>query len=869
MQYRFILPKNQIFSILVQITMIRSKQLFWFLSFILFSFAKWGSASHIVGGDFSYRHLSGDSYELKLKMYRDCGNGTSPLPSNMNVGIYDKETNSQRKTIFLRRSTTYPIKYNTSCINPELRCVETGIYVANFTMPQADFHNTEGYYVEWEGCCRNAITKNITNPGTTSMAFYMELPSPYPNGSTSIDINNSPEFTRDPLSYLCVGEFFKYDFKIFDKDGDEIRMRIGAPLEGAGVAGPGSSPKSATAAAPYFDCTWSSGYGVTNYMDGAPDLTVDNDSAYIYLVPTQIGVYVISIIADEYRNGVKIGEVRRELQLEVLICPPRFKPNITTSISSVPNIQYVTIGVESCFELNATDLNTNEILRFRLDTGGMYKILGSSASLDPPDVSGAQNINAKFCWTPACPLDTGKGAYLDFIAYDDSCPFSQDDTIRVKFIVNQVVNADPVLKSTLSSNILNIPRNEQACFTIQGTDANPTDQITMEVLSSSFDVFGAGATLSNDVIVGNSSISTEFCWTPNCTLKIDSPIHLSFVLYDNACPSEAYDTLDITINVLPVLNDPPFITAEGVNVGANNVVNMILDEPNCFSIFAEDLDDDNIELSYTSTNFDFSSSNFSWTNRLNQINQKRNEFCWTPSCDEVADRDSIYLDFLVRDRKCDNEKFDTLRVLFKFNFPDNQVPEIIKPDSAVYTINAGYSRKIEVEGIDENEEDLLILSARPLYESSIPLRIEMNSVQGIGELQSILNVYADCGLNSNTLYPIEVKLLSNKYCNSYDTITKVVNMRVVPLLDLGKPLLPQVFSPNGDGINDFYSIYLANRTICPDKFEFLIFDRWGKKMFETKDPEFAWDGKDCHAGAYVYFMKLSDEKYSGIISLVK
>ena len=35
---------------------------------------------------------------------------------------------------------------------------------------------------------------------------------------------------------------------------------------------------------------------------------------------------------EEYRNEIKIGEVRRELQLEVLICPPRFKPMVTTEV---------------------------------------------------------------------------------------------------------------------------------------------------------------------------------------------------------------------------------------------------------------------------------------------------------------------------------------------------------------------------------------------------------------------------------------------------------------------------------------------------------------------------------------------------------
>ncbi len=825
-------------------------------------------ASHIVGGDFSYRHIQGDTYELKMKMYRDCVSSTQ-FPSSIQVGFYDKATNAQVKTISVPRRLIYPIQYDISCIDPQLRCVQTGIYTLNFDMPKSVFNNTEGYYIEWEGCCRNNIIKNIINPGTTPMAFYMELPSPYPGGGSQ-QINNSPEFTRDPLSYLCLGEVFKYDFKIYDADGDEIRMRLGIPLAG-GATGPGPGvPKAATGPAPYDDVIWSAGYGTSNYMDGAPDLMVDDDSATIFLRPTQIGVYVISVIADEYRNGIKIGEVRRELQLEVIICPPRHKPNITVDLSQANNVVYATIGQETCFNITATDLDAAELLKFRIDTGGLFKILSTgAASLDPPDVSANSSITAKFCWTPECPLDTANGAFLDFIAYDNSCPYPQDDTVRVKFIINDAPNNAPTLKTNLNNNVLNIHRNENACFILQGSDLNASNEINIRTEVQNFDVFAAGATLSPDVLIGNSILTTEFCWTPDCNLVIDSPIYLTFYINDNACPKEAFDTLRITINVLPILNEQPHLVAEGINVGANNTVNIVLDQLNCFSIYADDPDEDILDLTFEQVNYDFSSNGATWVNTLDNGNEKRNEFCWTPSCDDFSDRDSIYLDFIVRDNKCNNEKFDTLRMYFKFAFPSNEIPAILKPDSSLYTVNAGYGKSIEVSGEDDNDEDLMILSARKLFSDDIPFRIVMNSVQGNSRVESTLEVYADCGLDGSVNYPVELSLLSNKYCNSFDTVYKVVNFKVSPLLDIGKPLLPDVFSPNGDGINDEYKIYLASRTICPDEFEFIIYDRWGQKMLETTDPEFAWKAEGCTAGAYVYYMRLGTQKLTGIIALIK
>lgn len=52
-------------------------------------------------------------------------------------------------------------------------------------------------------------------------------------------------------------------------------------------------------------------------------------------------------------------------------------------------------------------------------------------------------------------------------------------------------------------------------------------------------------------------------------------------------------------------------------------------------------------------------------------------------------------------------------------------------------------------------------------------------------------------------------------------------------------LLPTAFSPNGDGLNDSYApVYDCQ----PKFFEMVVFDRWGKIIFQTTNPNQAWDG---------------------------
>jgi gliding motility-associated-like protein len=105
-------------------------------------------------------------------------------------------------------------------------------------------------------------------------------------------------------------------------------------------------------------------------------------------------------------------------------------------------------------------------------------------------------------------------------------------------------------------------------------------------------------------------------------------------------------------------------------------------------------------------------------------------------------------------------------------------------------------------------------------------------------------------------------------CNSIpSTVTVVVNNCF---------FIPEGFSPNGDGINDLFVIrgilyYPANT--------FVIFNRWGNKVYEASPYQNTWDGKstmglrvggdDLPIGTYFYVLDLGDgsDIYKGTIYL--
>jgi gliding motility-associated-like protein len=105
-------------------------------------------------------------------------------------------------------------------------------------------------------------------------------------------------------------------------------------------------------------------------------------------------------------------------------------------------------------------------------------------------------------------------------------------------------------------------------------------------------------------------------------------------------------------------------------------------------------------------------------------------------------------------------------------------------------------------------------------------------------------------------------------CVGTDTVIVIVDA------PCGNIFVPSAFSPNGDGENDVLRVY-GN---CINELYFVIYDRWGEKVFETTNPSLTWDGtlreKAMNGAVFFYYISASlsnGEVYegSGNITLFK
>lgn len=122
--------------------------------------------------------------------------------------------------------------------------------------------------------------------------------------------------------------------------------------------------------------------------------------------------------------------------------------------------------------------------------------------------------------------------------------------------------------------------------------------------------------------------------------------------------------------------------------------------------------------------------------------------------------------------------------------------------------------------------------------------IEISAIQTCGNSISWL---PGTGIQNTTAFETELEGISTtdyvarfdgEFCVATDTLTVVViNENDVSCDQL---LLPNVFTPNGDGLND--DIGILNGFVIQELELFEIYDRWGEKVFSTTNKVERWDG---------------------------
>jgi gliding motility-associated-like protein len=833
-------------------------------------------ATHNRMGDITFRYLYGNTYEVLVKtctklsaeadrpeLVISFGDGTVDTIPRIEELIY--QTVDSKENLY-RGTHTFP---------------GPGIYAIRVEDPN-----------------RNTGVLNIANSVEKFFCIQSELViSPF-IGSP----NNSPVFEECPCPEVaCINRRWIYNPAVFDPDGDSLSFAL-IPCKGEGC----------------IDFPIPQVFQFPQQVGGG-SMTIDPlTGTVVWDSPGIIGEYNLAILITEFRNGVKVGSVIRDMQVTVEPCnneSPVIEPMDALCISAGSLFQQ---------SIAATDVNESQALTFS-HYGEPFQLTSSPASFSfVPSIS---PVTGLLSWTPDCAAVRPQ-PYQVVIQVSDNAP---DVALMDILTVQITVDAPPV------SSLIVTPAGTQLNLT---WDAHPCENVNYRIYRSTEE--GALATTcchgnappqSGYALIGETN-ATEFADNAELVVGNQYCYTVTAVLPNGAESCPAMATCNQLAFEVPILTHAT-IDVTDVASGADTVRWMhplelnqtVFGGPYVYRLYRSTGTDFPQQLVYASTpqnfltdldtvfaDFDLNTAETEYRYRIELVNNGQiigsgassssvfltltpndNELLlsWTLNQSWVVDSTQIFRetvpesgDFvpigwaygsLYRDTGLVNLQTYCYRVetYGHYSLPDVPRPLINRSQEVCgepvdYTPPCAPTLFVTAD-CDEGSNMLQWINPNgtcaddvtryriyfaPQQDQELEFLVELEGAQDTSFVHFLPAGTAGCY--------VVTAVDSIPYNNESVPSNLICVAHCPPLYQL-----PNVITPNGDGNNDFFHPLLPYKYV--NRVDFTVLNRWGNTLFKTTDPFLGWDGKDQNTGkpvvdgvyfylCRVYFVTLSGEQ---------
>ena len=722
---------------------------------LLFCFAFTARATHQRAAEITYTWLGGNAYEFTLTTY------------NVPNAAWE-----QRDSLFMRwgdGGEEYIPRIHYESIGTD--------FVLNIYKAVHNYASSGTYTISMEDANRNFGVVNVPNSVMVPMHIETELViNPF------LGYNNSVQLLNPPVDKGCVGKLYLHNPSAYDPDGDSLSYRL-------------------------VHCKGTDGMEIPGYTYPQASHSFDIDPVTGDLrwdAPVVQGEYNVAFMVEEWRHGVKIGSVVRDMQILISHCD-----------NELPEIlcdeQYCLVAGEQLdFLISASDPDGDNVTLTA--SGAPFEVAVSPAILNPESASGLQP-QMEFLWNTQYVHIRNTPYQVVIHAKDDASPVSLTNlktvTINVMGPKVQNLNAemhghDAMLSWSAypcSNAVALLVYRKAGC---DGYEPDVCETGIREGYQLIATLSGAAATTYTDLDLP-PGMSYEY------RIVAQFPDGALGIVSDAACVTLKDDSPLIT-----------HVTNDSTDLEVGQVIA-------CWTQPKE------IDAQYIAP--------FSYS--LTRILDGE-----TAAVYEGAD--TTFLDANVNLAEASS-------LLYKVEMRDAHQQLIgtsVTASAVLLSING-----------NNNEANLSWTEAVPwLVDSSQVFKEDGNRFVQIASVAGM--AYTDTDVESDETYRYYVRTFGHYTLEgimrplvNYSAIKTVRIGHEEPVEEFSYTL-PNVITPNGDGFNDVFEPKVTGLSLITGA-KTVIFNRWGNILWDTDDPLIQWDGKskqtkmDCPPGTYFYITDIT------------
>ena len=743
---------------------------------LLFCFAFSARATHQRAAEITYTWLGGNAYEFTLTCYT-----YTPSPAGL-----------QRDSLLVQWGD------GSEEYIPRLVLQNLGDdYTLNVYKRIHNYSSSGTYVISMEDANRNYGVVNVPNSVMVPMHIETELIiNPF------LGYNNSVQLLNAPVDKGCVGKLYLHNPSAYDPDGDSLSYRL-------------------------VTCKGQDGIEIAGYTlpQASQSFEIDPLTGELrWDVPLMQGEYNVAIMVEEWRHGVKIGSVVRDMQILISACD-----------NDLPQIQCddpycLVAGEQLDFIISASDPNGDNVTLTA--SGAPFEVAVSPAILNPETAFGLQP-RMEFLWNTnyAHIRNTPYQVVVHAKDYDTPVSLTNVKTVSINVMGPKVQNFIADLHShdvTLSWSAYPCP-NAVALLLYRKAGCN--GYVPDECETGIREGYQLVTTL-NDVSTTSfvdSNLSQGVAYEYRVLAQF--PDGALSIVSDAAC--------------VELKNDSPLMTHV-----SNDSIDLVSGHVVTCWVKPKEIDEQYVApYNYT----------------LTRILDGETSIVYEGA-------DTTFLDINL-------DLASATTLLYKVQMRDTH-QQVMGESATASAVMLSVNGTNEEARISWTEAVPWLVDSTQIFKEVDNHFVRIASVTG--------SAFNDSDVDSDETYRYYVRTFGHYTLEgilrplvNYSAIKSVRIGHDEPIEELSYEL-PNVFTPNGDSYNDVFEPKVKGVDLIVSA-KTVIFNRWGNILWDSDDPFIHWDGKskqtkmDCPPGTYFYVTDITymsptgEEKlhFQGSITIVR